>query len=58
MSFLQEFKNYKTEDLNEEETFNLYFRHMVGTLSAIADELHQANKLKRRELEESKKRRV
>ncbi len=58
MSFLQEFRDYKTEDLNEEEKFNLYFRHMVGTLSAIADELHAANKLKLRELEDLKKRRV
>ena len=65
MSFLIEFRELdknladtKTTIHDPEERAQLYLRHAVGVLSAIGDELHEANRLKRLELEYLKKRKV
>ena len=62
MPFLKEFQNREKElkekkKVNDDDVLRLYLQTIAGTLAAIADEQHEANRLKRLEIEHMKKRR-
>ena len=62
MSFLTDFRvneqKLNSDNTDDSELLRLYLRSMAVSLASIADELHEANNLKKAEIEQMKKRKI